>query len=157
MADNKIPGNIIGVQIGSTWLACQADASLNIVANTSEDALCKVLDGGEGAGQAPWKTFTVDSREWNISVSAALLKDSLAAANYGQNLAKLIIDGDMEIANVLFRTATDQEFADYDMIYSGAAILTNFTVNAPATGANTTDATFQGNGALVYSYPPKTT
>ena len=157
MADNKIPGNIIGVQIGSLWLSCQADATLNIKANTTESALCKILDGTAGANPIPWKTFNIDSREWSITVNGALLKDSFAVANAGTDLAKLIIDGNMAITNVLFRTATSQKFADYDMIYSGPAILTDFTINAPDTGANTTAATFQGNGALTYSYPPKTT
>lgn len=155
MATNKIPGNIIGIQLGSDWLQCQAEATLNMVANTSEDALCKELESE--SSDAPWKTFTVDSREWNIDVAQSLLKDSLATLNNGVNLGKLFIDGDLEIASILFRTKVDQQFADNDMIYEGAAILTNFSITAPATGANTTSATFQGNGALTYSFPPKTT
>lgn len=156
MAD-KIPGNVIGVQIGSTWLQCQADASLNIVVNTSEDALCKKLDGTGDTGTAPWKTFNIDSREWDISVSGSLLRDSLASSNDPVNLAKLIIDGDMAITNVLFRTAQDQTASDFDMVYSGPAILTNFTLNGPASGANTTSASFKGNGDLTYTYTPVTT
>lgn len=155
MATNKIPGNIIGIQLGDNWLQCQADATLNMTANTSEDALCKELET-EGE-DAPWKTHTVDSREWNVDVSQALLKDSLATLNNDVNLGKLFIDGDLEITSLLFRTKVDQQFADNDMIYEGAAILTNFSITAPATGANTTSATFLGNGALTYSFPPKTT
>jgi hypothetical protein len=155
MASNKIPGNIIGVQIGDDWLQCQAEATLNMVGNTSEDELCKKLEA-EG-DDAPWKTFTIDSREWSIDVGQSLLKDSFATLNDPVNLGKLFIDGDLEIASILFRTKVDQQFADNDMIYEGAAILTNFSVTAPSTGANTTSATFQGNGALTYSFPPKTT
>lgn len=155
MASNKIPGNIIGVQKGDTFLQCQAEATLNMVANTSEDELCKELETESDA--APWKTFTVDSREWNIDVSQALLKDSLSTLNNDINLGKLFIDGDLEFDSILFRTKVDQQFADNDMIYEGAATLTNFSITAPATGANTTSATFQGNGALTYSFPPKTT
>ena len=155
MATNKIPGKIIGVMIGSDWLQCQAEATLNMTANTSEDSLCKELD--TATTDAPWKTFTVDSREWSIDVSQALLKDSFATLNDGVNLGKIFVDGDLEIASVLFRTQTNQQFADNDMIYDGAAILTKFSITAPQTGANTTSATFQGNGALTYSFPPKAT
>lgn len=155
MATNKIPGNIIGLQLGNDWLQCQAEATLNMVANTSEDALCKELET-EG-DTAPWKTFTVDSREWSVDVAQSLLKDSLATLNNDVNLGKLFIDGDLEITSLLFRTKVDQQFADNDMIYEGAAILTNFSITAPATGANTTSATFQGNGPLTYSFPPKST
>lgn len=155
MASNKIPGNIIGVQIGDDWLQCQAEATLNMVANTSEDELCKELESE--TTDVPWKTFTLDSREWSIDVGQGLLKDSFATLNNAVNLGKIFIDGNLEIASILFRTKTDQQFADNDMIYEGAAILTNFSITAPATGANTTSATFQGNGALTYSFPPKTT
>lgn len=153
---NQIAGNIIGVQINDEWLQCQAEATLNLVLNTSESPICKVLDGTASAG-APYKRYTDDSREWNITTNNALLKDSFATLNNGVNLAKLFVDGDYYIQSVLFRTAEGQQFADNDMIYEGSAFLTNFSITAPATGANTTSATFQGDGELTYSYPPKTT
>lgn len=155
MATNKIAGNIIGVMIGNKWLQCQAEATLNMVANTSEDAICKELENP--TTDVPWKTFTLDSREWSIDVSQSLLKDSFTTLNNAVNLGKIFIDGDLEIASILFRTKTNQQFADNDMIYEGSAILTNFSITAPDTGANTTSATFQGNGELTYSFPPKTT
>lgn len=157
MADSKIPGSVIGVQIGSAWIDCQAEATLNIIANVSEDEPCKVLDGSAGSGKAPWITRTVDTRDWNIDVSGSLLRTSLNAENAGVNLASLIINGDMEIDNVIFRTAENQESSDVDFIYSGPAILTNFSLTAPATGANTTSATFSGNGPLTESLIPVTT
>ena len=117
--------------------------------------LCKELET-EGA-TIPFKTFTADSREWSIDVSQSLLKDSFATLNNAINLGKLFVDGNIEIASILFRTKVDQNFADNDMIYEGAAILTNFSITAPSTGANTTSATFQGNGILTATFPPKTT
>jgi len=152
---NQIPGKIIGVQIGDQWLQCQAEATLNMVVNTSEDPLCKELES-EG-DDVPFKNFTADSREWSIDVSPSLLKDSFATGNNGVNLGKLFVDGDVNIPSVLFRTKVGQQFADNDMIYEGAAILTNFSITAPTDGANTTSATFQGTGALTATFPPKTT
>lgn len=157
MATNQIAGKIIGVMLGSTWLQCQAEATLNMVGNTSEDPICKELEADEETDAAPWKTYTVDSREWNITVNQALLKDSFSTLNNDINLGKLFIDGALDISSIMFRTKVNQQFADNDMIYEGSAILTNFSVTAPQTGANTTSATFQGNGPLTYSFPPKTT
>jgi len=156
MADNKVSGSIIGVQIGTAFLQCQAEATLNMIGNVSEDAPCKVLDGTSTSG-IPWVTRTVDSKDWNVTVNQSLLRDSLAAENDGVNLGKIFIDTDLQVANVLFRTAEDQEAMDSDMIYSGPAILSGFSITAPATGANTTAATFSGNGALTYQFIPVTT
>ena len=155
MADNKLSGTIVGVQIGSTRLQCQAEAVLTLTADTSEDALCKPDDVSESA--VPWKTYTATARSWNITVNGAILKDSFATLNNDSNLAKLFIDGAINIDNVYFRTLADQQFLDNDMIFNGAATLTNFSITAPVTGAVTTAATFQGNGPLAYTFPPKTT
>lgn len=155
MPDNKLSGSIIGVQIGSKRLQCQAEAVLTLTTDTSEDALCKPDDVSESA--IPFKTYTATSRGWNITVNGSLLKDSFTTLNDDVNLAKLFIDGAVNIDNVYFRTLPDQQFEDNDMIFNGAAILTNFAITAPVTGAVTTAATFQGNGALTYTFPPKTT
>lgn len=155
MPDNKLSGSIIGVQIGSTRLQCQAEAVLTLTADTSEDALCKPDDVSESG--TPWKTYTATARGWNITVNGSILKDSFATANDDVNLAKLFVDGNIEIDNVYFRTLADQQFSDNDIVFNGAATLTNFGITAPVTGAATTAATFQGNGPLAYSFPPKTT
>ncbi len=152
---NQIPGNIIGGMLNGEWLHCQAEATLNMVTNTSEDPLCKELDS-EGT-PIPFKNFTPVSREWSIDVAGALLKDSFSSLNAGINLGKLFVDGDVVFDSIMFRTKEGQTFADNDMIYEGAAILTNFSVTAPIEGSATTSATFQGTGELTGSFPPKTT
>lgn len=156
MADSKIPGNVFGVQIGSVFLPCQTTATLNMTVNVSEDDPCKVLDGSAGGG-IPYVTRTADSRDWSIDVDSSLLRDSMAAANADTDLGQLFVDGTVAIDNVLFRTAINQEASDVDVIYSGPAILTSFSISAPATGANTTSATFSGNGALTRETVPVTT
>jgi len=156
MATNKIPGKLIGVQIGNKRLQCQADATLTLTGDTTEETQCKPDDASED-NSIPWKTFEATAKSWQVTVNQALLKDSLATENADVNLAKIFIDTDLTIDNLIFRTVADQQFADNDMIYSGEALLTGFTLNAPITGSNNTSATFQGNGPLAYSYPPKTT
>lgn len=156
MATNQIAGKIIGVMIDDEWLQCQAEATFNGTVNTSEDPICKDLESDD-TNDIPFKDFTPDTREWSIDVSSALLKDSFTILNAGVNLIKKFIDGNVVIDSVMFRTKVGQQFADNDMIIEGSAILTNFSITAPATGSNTTSATFQGTGAPTYSFPPKTT
>ena len=157
MADSKIPGSVFGVMIGSKFLQCQAESTLNTTVNVSEDELCKDFSGTSGADAIPFVTRTADSRDWSIDVNGSLLKDSFAAANADIDLGKLFIDGAVYVDSVFFRTAIGQDAVDHDVIYSGPAILTSFSLTAGTTGANTTSATFTGNGALTRTVTPVTT
>jgi hypothetical protein len=157
MADGKLTGNIFGFMKDGDWFDCQAEATLNILANVSEDAPCKVLDGSPGSGKAPWVTRTVDSRDWNGTLNANLLRDSLTTAKADIDVASLIINGNMEVDALYFRTAIGQEESDVDVVYSGPAIITNFSLTAGSTGAATTSTTFSGNGPLTEVKTPVTT
>lgn len=154
MAVNTIPGKLIGVRIGGTWLNCQVDSTLNLTVNVTEDDPCKPSPDDLASGDVPWIERTADTRDWSIDVSQKLLKDSLAAAN--PDLGELIIEGNIDV-EVEFMTLPGQTTSNYDFVYSGSGILTNFTLNAPAVGAATTDATISGNGALTYTKVPVTT
>jgi hypothetical protein len=156
MADSKIPGNIIGVKIGNQWLQCQAESTLNMTGNVSEDAPCKNLDGDED-DEDVWVTRTVDSKDWNITVNQSLLADSLAAENEDIDLGGLFTDGSLYVDSVQFANKANTRFSDYNFVYSGPAILTSFSITAGGTGANTTAATFTGNGKLSRVKTPVTT
>ena len=158
MASNKVPGSILGIRIGGQWLECQTDATLNITVNVSEEDPCKP-DGDSVSpnNEIPWVERTADSRDWSVDFSSTLMRDSLNTANNPSNVAKLIIDGDVYVEAFEFATANNQARMDSDMVYSGSGILTNFTLNGPATGSATMDSTISGNGPLTYSYVPVTT
>lgn len=154
MAVNNVPGNIIGVRAQGIYLPCQVDATLNLTANVTEDDACKPDPDDEASGDIPWVTRTIDSRDWSIDFSQKLLRTSLALAN--PDFGQLFVDGDLEI-DVEFMTMPGQTKSNYDFLYAGSGILTGFTVNAPVTGAATTDATISGNGPLTYTKVPVTT
>lgn len=151
MPSNKIPGSIIGLTIGGTWYKCQTDATLELVVNVSEEDPCKPNPGDAASGALSWVERTADSRDWNMSFSAALLRNSLAAAN--PDIARLIVDGNVAV-EVQFMTRTLSGKTDMDFVYAGSGILTGFTLNAPATGSATTDTSIAGNGPLTYTKIP---
>lgn len=152
MASNSVPGKIIGIRLGGVWLKCQTDATLNLSVNVTEEDPCKPDGDVTDADAIPWIERTADSRDWSVDFNAKFLRDSLSTENAPANVAKLIIDGDVYVEDFEFLTAENQDFSQFDMVYSGSGILTSFTFNAPTTGAANTTATITGNGALTYSY-----
>lgn len=154
MAVNTVSGSVIGIRIAGVWLPCQTDATLNLTANVTEDDPCKPDPEDEEAQDISWVERTVDSRDWSIDFSQKLMRNSLIAEN--PDLGELFVDGNLDV-EVEFMTRPGQTKSDYDFVYAGSGILTNFTLNAPVTGAATTDSTISGNGTLTYTKVPVTT
>lgn len=156
---NSVPGKIIGIRIGGKWLACQTDATLNITVDVTEEDLCKpdgdVAPTSENA--IPWKERTADSRDWNVDFNSKLMRDSLSTANAAVDVAGLIIAGNVYVDDFEFSTANGQTYSDYDFVYSGKGILTNFSLAAPESGAATQTSTITGNGPLGRTKVPVTT
>ena len=157
MATSTVEGKIIGVSVGGKWLLCQVDSTLAITVAMTEQDLCKP-DGDtapSGTNNIPWINRTADSRDWNIKVSQNLIRQTLAAANFdfGQNL----VNGNVYLDNVLFKTATGQTESDNAFVYSGSAIISDFSLSAPTKGGAKIDTTLTGNGPLTYTKTPVTT
>lgn len=154
MAVNTVSGSVIGVRIGGVWLPCQTDATLNLTVNVTEDDPCKPDPADEDVSDIAWVERTADSRDWSIDFSQKLMRNSLLAEN--PDIGELIVDGNVDV-EVEFMTRPGQTKSDYDFVYSGSGILTNFTLNAPVTGSAITDSTISGNGPLTYVKVPVTT
>jgi hypothetical protein len=158
---NAVPGSVIGVRLKdidavtpAVWLNCQVDATLELAVDTDQDDACKPSPADiVTVGDTPWATFTPSSRNWNISFSQKLMRESLAAANI--DISDLIITGKIYV-EVEFMTTPGQTKSDYDFVYSGTGILTGFTLNAPGTGASTSDSTIQGTGPITRTVTPRT-
>jgi hypothetical protein len=159
---NSVPGSVIGIRLKgvdsvdpSQWLNCQVDATLDLAVETEEEDPCKPTPEEAALGEdIPWAEFTPTKRNWNISFSQKMMRDSLVASNV--NVANLIITGKVYV-EVEFMTSPGQTKSDVDFVYSGTGILTGFTLNAPVTGASTSDSTIQGTGALAFVSVPVTT
>lgn len=157
MATSTVEGKLIGVSVGGKWLVCQTDATLAITVAMTEQDVCKP-DGDSapsGSDNIPWINRTADSRDWNIKVSQNLIRDTLASANFdfGQNL----VNGNVYLDNVLFKTANGQTESNYGFVYSGSAIISDFSLTAPTKGGSKIDTTLTGNGPLTYTKTPVTT
>lgn len=159
---NSVPGSIIGItikdstsELDGVWLDCQVDGTLELAVETEEDDPCKPTpEELVTNGDVPWAEFTASKRNWNISFSQKLMRTSLSAAS--PDIAKLIITGKISV-EVQFMTAPGQTKSDFDFVYSGTGILTGFTLNAPVSGASTSDSTIQGTGPITYVVVPVTT
>lgn len=157
--NNSVPGSIIGIRLKDSeavgdaqWLSCQVDATLDLATETEEDDPCKPSpDDLVDDGDIPWSEFTPSKRNWNISFSQKLMRNSLEAANV--DVSDLIITGKVYV-EVEFMTRPGQTKSDFDFVYAGTGILTGFTLNAPGTGAATTDSTIQGTGPITRTVVP---
>ena len=150
----SVQGKVYQVKVNGLPIACQTDATLNTVTNTTEKELCKPT--GAESNAVTWVEYNVDSQGWDISFSGQAFADSLVNAN--ANLLSLFIAGDV-LVEVDFHTNVDVKGFDGNQIqfYSGTGIMTAITLNAPTTGVATYDVTIQGTGALTELLTPITT
>lgn len=130
---------------------CQLDLSLTITNNTSTEDPCKPADPGLGAGN---NVYTVDSKDWSVSFNGRQMINELAMAGVTQStIAKSMLTG---TSTAEITIGTDPETTTnypYPIVveYSGDILITELTLNWPATGSSTYDATFQGNSDLQYT------
>jgi hypothetical protein len=143
-----LSGKLLSVTVGGKKIRCQTDATLNLTTNLTEDDPCKP-DDDTPLEEAGWTTRTVDSRDWNVTVSAKNFLDATSASNVDQrDLIDEFISGNLN-AEIEFLSTPGQHPGDTeDVVYSGNAILATIAVNAPASGNSTSDYTFSGNGPL---------
>lgn len=151
---NSLAGKIIGVELNGTYYKCQTDATLNLIANLTEDEACKPDPGTPSGGGIGWVTRTVDSKDWNITFSAKAFADDLQANN--SEISTFFIDSDLSV-EVDFQTNVTENNDAYNFVYNGDGIMSSLTLNAPTDGASTYDVEIQGNGPLTYTTIPVTT
>ncbi len=151
-----LQGKLIGVKVNGEYIRCQTDATLNIVINTSEDEPCKPTED-QATNAAAWITRTVDTKDWNVSVTAKSFADEVSGMIDNSDIAALMIEGDPNV-EMTFQTirTTDYNYASI-FVYEGTGILTSFTQNAPEAGQATYDLEISGNGALTFEETPITT
>lgn len=143
-----IAGKWVKLNINDTLVKCQLDLSLNFTNNTSTEDPCKPEDPGLGATN---NEYTIDSTDWTIDFSGKQMADELAMAGFDQtDLLDLILNGDstMDIEISTVRNSTRYPYPVY-ITYTGTVLLTEASLNWPATGSATYDASFQGNSNLV--------
>lgn len=150
-----LQGNQVQVRTAEGWFACQLDATVNYTANTTADDPCKP-DPNEGSDGAPtFNTYTVDSKDWSVTLSAKAFADELAMNNIELNDIAFNGDGTLDI----IVSSVQNNTYNHPLLleWAGNVIITDLTNNFPATGAATYDVTLQGNGDATFTKTPVTT
>lgn len=147
-------GKLIGVKINGSYIRCQTDATLTITTNVTDDDPCKPTEQ-ETTGGASWVTHSIDTKAWNVSVTAKAFADQAAGLLDNSDIAALMI-GNPSV-EMTFQTiqTTDYDYASI-FVYEGTGTLTSFTHNAPVAGESTYDMEITGNGALTFEETPVT-
>lgn len=149
----SIAGNLIALTVRGQKLRCQTAGNLTITVNTTTDPACKP-DDASAPETASWTDVTADSRTWQITCAMKAFLDDLQLS--GHDIAALIIANDM-VVEVEFGSTPGQHDFPEDITYSGSALITNWSFDAPATGGATHDLTFVGKGALAQERVPVVT
>ena len=151
-----LQGKLIGVKVNGQFLRCQTDATLSITVNTMDDDPCKPTEEDSTNGTS-WITHSIDTKTWNVSVTAKAFADVQAGVLDNGDITNLMITGDPSV-EMTFQTI---QTTDYDhpsiFLYEGTGTLTSFNFNAPVAGEATYDLEITGNGELQYTETPVTT
>lgn len=150
-----ISGKLLRVKFGDKYLQCQLDATLNVTVNTSEDETCKP-SGATVESATSWITNTVDSVGWNISVNAKAFLATVGTELTQSDILELIVDGNLE-GEAEFLTTPGQHNNPEDIVYEGNVIISNFSLNAPASGNANYDLDLLGQGKPTFTRIPSGT
>lgn len=146
----SLQGKLIKLKVGGKPFECELDMTLNFTANTTEEDPCKPADGAS-VGDV-WVDSNITSKAWDATVSAKTMVDSLATFTGIDKLMQAFINTS---AIVEVTVETNSTSADYNqpqtMLFTGTAIMTGLTLNAPQDGASTGDVTFTGKGKPTYT------
>lgn len=151
----EISGKLLRVKFKDKYLKCQLDATLNMVINSSEDDPCKP-DGDTVEGVNEWVQRTVDSQDWNITVNARAFLDEVGTQLDQNDLLEMIVDGDL-FGDAEFLSTPGQHNNPVDMVVDGPVVITDFSLEAPASGKANYDLTLSGNGKPTATRIPATT
>ena len=128
----KINGHNLLVYVGATAIShsttCSVSLSTGEVNVTSKDSL-------------KWASFLPGAREWTVECSGMVALD----ATYG--VEELIALKQTQATSTVKFATSDSD----DRFFSGTAILTALTMDAPDESPATFSATFEGTGKLKFA------
>lgn len=147
---STLQGKLVKLKVGDKPFKCEMDMSLNFTTNTNEEELCKP-DEGESSSDV-WVNPEEVSRGWDASVTAKALVETLTTYSGIDDLINSFVNGSVIVEVTIETNSTS---ADYNqpqtMLFTGTAIMTGLTFNAPQEGSATGDVTFTGKGKPTYT------
>lgn len=151
----ELRGNQVLVGTGDgEYFACQLDATVNYTANTTADEACKPDPTDATGGAVTYNTYTADSRDWSVTLSAKQFADELKLNNVDLNDIAFNGSGTLDI---VVRTVESDTYTHPLLLeWAGNVIITDLTNNFPQAGSATYDVTLQGNGNATFTKTPFT-
>ena len=118
--------------------ACETNATLSMTQNTVT-ASCK----SQAAGG--WESAVATTKTWEVTCDALMQDDDKATDGEFVDLSELFITGPNDVG---------VSIGDAHNVWTGKAICTSLSLNAPDGDSATYSATFTGVGALTFKHTP---
>ena len=130
MANNKMSGNLLGLEINGQFISCELSCEFNFEAD---------LRGASPVDAGRWKEWIPGVRSWNISLNAAMLIRMVGTG--ATTILNAFLTG--EIINIRFATRRT-DVPDFAII--GKAIVQNGSIIGGVNSLATWNTVLQGNG-----------
>jgi predicted secreted protein len=132
MATNKMPGNLLGLNINGSFISCETSCEFSFDAE---------MRGASPILAGRWKEVIPGIRSWSISLNAAML---LQAA--GSNVLT-VLNAFMTGEELTLRFSV-KNFAVSDFVLSGKAFVQSGTISAPVNSGASWNTVLTGSGAF---------
>ena len=135
---------VVKINLGGTdkVIVCSTSCTLSANVDTIEVA-CK--NDGSGSATGKWKNILPGNKSWEVSAEALYVESSTSGAT-ARDLFNEMVSG-----NKVSLTFSKKSTATGDLLYTGEAYITSWSVNAPDGDVSTFSATFTGTGELTAS------
>lgn len=134
MANNRMSGNLLGLQIDGEFIACEMSCDLNVEVDL-------LPASPQEAGR--WEAFIAGARGWNIAVNAGMLMRMVPESGLPKVLNAFITGGNMAVRF----TTKDQDIYPNFTVY-GNVLLQNAGISGSVGILAGWNATLKGNGPL---------
>lgn len=129
---NRLPGNVLGLQIGDSYVACETSCELTFE---------QELKSASSVEKGRWNAYVQGLRSWSISLNAAMLISSAGADAF--TILNAFMTG--ERMRISFRT----KFPGYgSFIVSGYVVVQSGGVSAQANTGSNWNVVLQGDEAF---------
>jgi predicted secreted protein len=118
--------------------ACETNATLSVTQNTTTVSCKSIAAGG-------WESAIPTTKSWEVTCDCLYQDDDVATGGEFVDLMDLYITGANEV---------EVSISDAHNAWSGVAICTSLSLNAPDGDSATYSATFTGKGPLTYKLTP---
>jgi len=130
MSDNRLSGNLLGVQINGEYISCETSCEFNFEAD---------MKGASPVDAGRWKEVIPAVRSWNVTVNAGLLIQAAGAS------AGTVLSAYLTGEEVIIRFAVKDTLMPA-FILEGKAYVNSGTISASVNSKASWNCSFTGSG-----------